>query len=223
MGMEKVEDTYAGKVPYTDDDWVDILELFAQLRDSGLLADGIVTMVNKQAEQLFANERAVFAFNGTWGINVYEGMNPDLEYGVMLPPRVKDRPMVTWGGAGSSFFVNPRSPLAPQAVAFLKWLTAEPQQRYLMEATRNIPANRAAAAGLPPELAQFADDMDATVHPRLFNIQEQSSVIEAFTKGVQSILIGETTPAAVAKQVTDTKLHATQLQASQAPVAGTAK
>ena len=51
--------------------------LFAEARDSGLLADGIVSMGNKQAEQLFANEQAVFAFNGTWGVNVDEDLNPD--------------------------------------------------------------------------------------------------------------------------------------------------
>ena len=181
------------------------VRLFARLRDSGLLADGIVSMGNKQAEQLFANERAVFAFNGTWGVNVYGSMNPDLDYGVMMPPRLNSRPMVTWGGAGSSFFINAKSPRTAEALAFLRWLTEEPQQRYLTEATHNIPANRHAAASLPPQLAAFADDMDATVHPRLFSVQEDSTVIEAFDKGIQSILIGEATPQEVAARVNQVK------------------
>ncbi|MBI3996705.1 MAG: extracellular solute-binding protein [Candidatus Omnitrophica bacterium] len=205
MGEKKVAATYRGDVSYTDPDWINVLTLFAQLRDSGLLAEGIVTMGNKRAEQLFANGQAVFAFNGTWGVNVYHSMNPDLEYGVMLLPKLVNRPMVTWGGAGSSFFVNAKSPRASEAIAFLKWLTAEPQQQYLTDATQNIPSNRAAAAALPPALAAFADDMDATVHPRLFSVQEDSSVIEAFDKGIQSILIGELTPEQVAKQVEDVK------------------
>ena len=205
MDMKKVEATYRGKVPYTDPDWIAVFTRFAELRDSGLLAEGIVTMVNKQAEQLFANERAVFAFNGTWGVNVYGSMNPDLEYGVMMPPKLNSRPMMTWGGAGSSFFINAKSPRVGDALAFLRWLTEEPQQRYLTEATRNIPANRRAAAGLPPPLAAFADDMDATVHPRLFSVQEDSTVIEAFDKGIQSILIGEATPREVAARVNDVK------------------
>jgi len=215
MDMKKVEATYAGKVPYTDPDWLRVFRLFAELRDSSLLADGIVTMVNKRAEQLFANEQAVFAFNGTWAVNVYRSMNPALDYGIMMLPKVKDRPMVTWGGAGSSFFVNANSPKAAEAVAFLKWLTAEPQQRYLLETTQNIPANRAAAEGLSEHLAAFAGAVDAAVHPRLFAVQEHSPVIEAFDKGIQSILIGEATPEQVAKQVDDMKQreqsrHATQ-------------
>lgn len=213
MGMKKVEATYQGKVPYTDPDWLTVFNLFAELRDSGLLAQGIVTMVNKRAEQLFANEQAVFALNGTWGVNVYRGMNPSLEYGVMMPPRLTDRPMATWGGAGSSFCVNPKSASRDGALAFLKWLTAVPQQRYLMEATQNIPANRLAAALLPPPLSAFADDMDATVHPRLFSVQEDSTVIEAFDKGIQSILIGEATAEQVAAQVDDVKRRAASRQA----------
>ena len=213
MDLKKVEATFRGQVPYTDPDWVRVLTLFAQLRDSGMLAEGIVTMVNKQAEQFFANERAVFAFNGTWGVNVYQHMNPDLEYGIVMLPRVKERPMVTWGGAGSSFFVNPASPRHPQALAFLQWLTAEPQQRFLMEQTHNIPANRLAAAGLPPALAAFADDMDVTIHPRLLGAQEDSAVMEAFNKGIQSILIGEATPEQVAQQVDAVKRRETTRRA----------
>ena len=216
MGMKKVEATYRGKLSYTDSEWVRVLRLFAEMRDSGLLADGIVTMVNKRAEQLFANEQAVFALNGTWGVNVYNSMNPSLEYGVMMPPRLRNnQPMVTWGGAGSSFFVNAKSPHSADAVAFLKWLTAEPQQQYLVDTTHNIPANRLAAAKLPGPLAEFADDMDATVHPRLFAAQEDSSVIEAFDKGIQSILISEATPEQVGQQVSDVKQQETHRKAER--------
>jgi raffinose/stachyose/melibiose transport system substrate-binding protein len=215
--MKKVEDTYAGKVPYTDPGWVRVLSRFAELRDAGLPAEGIVTMVNKQAEQLFANERAVFAFNGTWGVNVYRSMNPTLEYGVMMPPRITEKPMVTWGGAGSSFFVNAKSPRSAEALDLLRWLTAEPQQRYLLEETQNIPANLLAAAGLSGPLAAFADDMDATVHPRILTVQEQSPVIEAFDKGIQSILIGEVTPEQVAAHVQEVKERETHRRAQLSP------
>ena len=217
MGMRKVEDTYSGKVAYTDPGWIRVLRRFAELRDSGMLAEGIVTMVNKQAEQLFANERAVFAFNGTWGVNVYKSMNPDLEYGVMLLPRVNDRPMVTWGGAGSSFFVNAKAERSADAVAFLKWLTAAPQQQYLLEATQNIPANREAAATLEGPLAVFAQAMDVTVHPRLFAVQEDTTVLEAFGKGIQSILIGEATPEQVAANVEQVKKRQAQRRAQLEP------
>ncbi|MBI4597236.1 MAG: extracellular solute-binding protein [Candidatus Omnitrophica bacterium] len=207
MGQKKVEATYRGETLYTDGDWLKVFHLFEELRDSGLAASGIVTMVNKHAEQLFASGRAVFALNGTWGVNVYQSMNPELDYGVMMPPPVKDRPMVTWGGAGSSFMVNAKSPRKGEAVEFLKWLTAKSQQEYLTETTHNIPANREAAANLPPALASFAAAMESTVHPRLFAVQEDSTVIEAFDKGIQSILIGEATAEQTANRVASVKQH----------------
>ncbi|MBI4354109.1 MAG: extracellular solute-binding protein, partial [Candidatus Omnitrophica bacterium] len=206
MGMKTDEATYRGEVPYTDERWVKVLQVFEQLRESGLPAEGIVTMINKRAEQMFANEQAVFAFNGTWGVNVYRSMHPDLDYGVMMPPPVRrDRPMVTWGGAGSSFMVNANSPRRQEAVAFLQWLTAAEQQQFLLEATQNIPANQVAAANLSGPLAQFVDDMGSVIHPRLFDVQERPTVIETFNKGIQSILIGEATPIQVAQSVQEQK------------------
>ena len=107
MGEEKVFDTYAGKVPYTDPDWVNLFSVFKQMTDEGILVQGAVTMVNKTAEQTFANERAAYAFNGSWGVNVYKGMNPKLEYGAMIPPKITNlHPMKIWGGAGGSLMVN---------------------------------------------------------------------------------------------------------------------
>ena len=59
MGKDKVLATFKGEVPYTDPDWIKVLTVFKQMKDSGILAQGLVTMINKSAEQLFANEKAV--------------------------------------------------------------------------------------------------------------------------------------------------------------------
>ena len=88
MGEEKIFATYRGQVKYTDPDWIKVFNVFAELRDKGVLIDGIVTKGNKYAEQDFALERAAFAFNGSWCVNVYHDMNPDLDYGVIPPPPI---------------------------------------------------------------------------------------------------------------------------------------
>lgn len=202
MGEDKVLATIRGEVAYTDPGWVKVLGLFKKMSESGILADGIVTMINKNAEQHFANGRAVFAFNGSWCVNVYRSMNPNLNYGVMLPPQVNDEyPRSVWGGAGSSFMINARSRNLEQVVAFLKWLTDEGQQAYLSEATQNLPANRDCLGEISPVLAQFADDMDLTTHPNTWGISEFPKVIEAWNKGIQSIIIGEKTPKEIAQEV----------------------
>jgi len=202
MGKDKVLATIRGEVAYTDPDWIRVLTIFKDMRDSGILASGIITMVNKTAEQLFANEKAVFAFNGSWCVNVYKGMNPSLEYAAILPLKASDAyPMSIWGGAGSSFMVNARCVNKEEAVKFLRWLTENAQQEYLAETTNNLPANKECLKKIPNILAQFADDMDATTHPNVWGVSEFPTVIEAFDKGIQSIIIGEKKPAEIAAAV----------------------
>jgi ABC-type glycerol-3-phosphate transport system substrate-binding protein len=202
MGQDKVLATIRGEVSYTDPDWVKVLSLFKDMQESGVLDTGIVTMVNKTAEQLFANEKAVFAFNGSWCVNVYKGMNPKLNYAAMLPPKASDNyPMAIWGGAGSSFMVNARSKNKEEAVKFLKWLTEKEQQVYLAGITNNLPANKESLGNIPEILSKFADDMELTTHPNIWGVSEFPAVIEAFDKGIQSIIIQEKTPEQVAQEV----------------------
>jgi ABC-type glycerol-3-phosphate transport system substrate-binding protein len=202
MGEEKVMATLRGDVAYTDPDWIKVFQVFKTLADHKAFVDGIVIKTNKDAEQDFALERAAFAFNGSWCVNVYQKMNPSLEYGVMLPPVINpDRPMRIWGGAQSSFVVNASSPRKAAAIAFLQWLTAPEQQIYLTQATNNLSANREASTDIPPILADFTKGMENATHPTQWDINEIPVVVEAFDKGIQSIIIGEKTPQQVAKEV----------------------
>ena len=202
MGEDKVFATIKGEVPYTDLDWVKVFSLFKQLAEEEILASGVVTMVNKTAEQNFSNERAAFAFNGSWCINVYEGMNPNLEYGIMLPPRTSGKfPMMIWGGAGTSFMVNGRSPNKLEAIEFLKWLTDEEQQIYLSKETNNLPSNKNCISHIPKILSEFAKRMNRVTHPNVWPVQEFPAVIERIDKGIQSIIIGEKTPEQLSREV----------------------
>jgi len=202
MGEEKVMATIVGDVPYTDPDWIKVLDVFRQMRDSGALIEDIVTKGNKYAEQDFALERAAFAFNGSWCVNVYGKMNPDLEYAPMIPPAVNsERPMSIWGGAGSSFVVNERSTKKAKAIDFLKWLTKKEQQVYFAEKTKNLPANKHSLTAVDPVLSGFAEGVAFATHPTIWKYNEFPQVSEKFDKGIQSIIIGDKTPAEVAKEV----------------------
>lgn len=206
MGEDKVIATYRGQVPYTDPDWIEVFNIFKDLTEKGVLAEGIVTKPNKYAEQDFALERAAFAFNGSWCVNVYQDMNPNLEYGVIVPPPInEDLPARIWGGAGSSFVVNNNSSQKNKAIAFLRWLTAPEQQVYLAEKTKNLPSNKDASSKIPEVLSDFAKAMDKTTHPTIWPYNEFPLVTEKFTKGIQSIIIGEKTPEEVAKEVQEIK------------------
>lgn len=211
MGLDKIMATYKGEVPYTDPDWIKVFSVFDTLRSKGALVEGIVTKPNKYAEQDFALERAAFAFNGSWCVNVYRDMNPNLEYGAMLPPAINpNKPMLIWGGAGSSFVVNNSSSHKDKAIAFLKWLTAPEQQAFLAEQTKNLPSSKKALSSISSVLSEFARVSDSTTHPTIWPYNEDSLVVEAFDKGIQSIIIGEKTPQQVAAEVQ--KVKAKQLQ-----------
>ncbi len=202
MGEEKVMATFRGEVPYTDPDWIAVFNVFKRMADAKAFAPGIVTKPNKDAEQSFALERSAFSFNGSWGVNAYHGMNPDLDYGVMMPPAINpDNPMYIWGGAGSSFVINGASQNKDQAVAFLKWFTARDQQVFLAQETKNLPSNRKALSKIPEVLSDYAKAMDNTTHPTIWKYNEHPLVAETYLKGIQSIIIGEKTPEQVAGEV----------------------
>lgn len=206
MGERKIMRTYAGKVPYTDPDWIRVFDLFKEMADQKVLAMGIIAMNNKDAEQNFANGRAAFAFNGSWCVNVYQKMNPNLNYATMFVPRVSDKyPMLIWGAAGSSLMVNAHSRNKERAVEFLKWFTDEQQQAYLAQVTNNLPANKFCLSNISPVLSQFAQSMENTTHPSIWPVHEKSSVVEAFNVGIQSIILGTKTAERVAQEVQEAK------------------
>lgn len=208
MGEEKIMATYRGEVPYTDADWIKVFNIFKQLVDNDMLIEGVVSKVNKEAELDFALERAAFAFNGSWSVNVYNEMNPDLEYGVMLPPAINtDPPLKIWGGAGSSFVVNNNSPRKQYAIDFLKWLTDKQQQEFLANETMNLPSNRFALPAIPKVLEEFARGMEHATHPTIWKLIEQPVVTERYGKGLQAILLGKKTPQQVAQEIQEVKVR----------------
>jgi len=216
LGEEKIMATYRGEVPYTDEDWIEVFDIFKKLVDNHMLIEGVIAKPNKEAELDFALQRAAFAFNGSWSVNVYYEMNPDLEYGVFLPPAVHfDRPLKIWGGEGSSFVVNGHSPRKAQAIAFLKWLTAQEQQEYLARETNNLPSNRKALATIPAILEEFARGMDHATHPTIWKLNEQPLVMERFTRGLQAIILGKKTPVQVAQEVQKIKVREMQRAAKR--------
>jgi raffinose/stachyose/melibiose transport system substrate-binding protein len=208
MGEEKLMATFRGEVPYTDKDWLEVFGLFRALVQNDILIEGVVSKPNKEAEQDFALQRAAFAFNGSWSVNVYREMNPELSYGVILPPPINpDLPMRIWGGAGSSFVVSGNSPRKENAIAFLRWLTEKERQEYLLKATNNLPSNREVLMEVPEALEEFARGLQYATHPTAWEREEAPLVKERLGKGLQAILLGKKTPEAVAVEVQEVKVR----------------
>jgi ABC-type glycerol-3-phosphate transport system substrate-binding protein len=211
MGQKKFFDTIKGKISYTDPDWIKVFSLFKKLQETDVLVPGITTMNNKEAEQIFATNRSFFTFNGSWGVNTYQQINPELEYATMPPPKAnQDYTPGIWAGAGASFVVNADSETKKEAIEFLKWLTEKEQQIFLIKATNNLPSIKGLKEGIPTNMSYFLDNQQYFTHPRLWPENENSRVVEAINRGIQNIVIGEKTPEEVAAEVEKTKKQYSQ-------------
>ena len=161
-----------------------------------------MSLKNRNAEKIFASERAGITFNGSWSVNVFYGMNPNLEYAPFRPPALNpENPRPVWGGPGSVFSVNAKSLNKEIAIKFLKWFTEREQASYLMKATKNLPAVKDIEEGTAPILTDFSTFMKGSIHPNRFTVSEDPRVVEILNKGIQSILIGEKTPLDVAHDI----------------------
>lgn len=205
MGEDKFIKTIKGEVPYTDEDWIRVFSLFATLRESGILSSNIGTMTNKESEDAFSKGKAVFSFNGSWAVNVYKQLNPDLDYAFFSLPKASDKfPVKIWGGAGSSFMVNAKSPNKDKAVAFLNWLSDVEQQEFLARETNNLPSIKGCES-IPEVLRPLLKDMDSLTHPNIWPYNEDYRVTEVFNRGLQQIVMGISTPEEVAREVQNSK------------------
>lgn len=206
MGEDKFQRTIAGEVPYTDPEWIKVFSFFLTLRESGILAPNIATMINKESEDAFAKGKAAFSFNGSWSVNVYNQLAPDLEYAFFNLPKVSDQyPVKIWGGAGSAFMVSAQSPQRDQAVKFLRWLTSKEQQQFLIRETNNLPAIKGCEETLIPVLKSLVDTLDILTHPNIWPYNEDSRVIEVMNRGLQQIVMGLKSPPDVAGEIQKVK------------------
>ena len=163
-------------------------------------------MNNKESEDAFSKGKAVFSFNGSWAVNVYNQINPNLEYGFFALPEITDQhPVKVWGGSGSTFRVNAYSNKKEKAVNFLKWLTSKEQQEFLIVKTNNLPAIRGCEEKLSPVLIPLLKNIDHLTHPDTWGVNEHSRVIEIMNRGLQQIIMGIKKPEKVAEEIQKVK------------------
>lgn len=191
LGRDKIRSLYVGELPYASPECRQILDYFVELRDKGFFYPGVASLSNKEAEIVFSRNRAAMIINGSWAVNVYKLMNPDLDYGVMTFPRPKTAkyPLYVLGGLGRSAVITTSSRERREAVKFLRWLTALPQQERWAREPNGFPALMKAQEAIHPQLAPFLEKMK-DLAPNLY-LEERREVLETLSKGMQSLLIGD--------------------------------
>jgi len=205
LGPDKIRALYLGDLPYTSPECLQVMKLFAEWRDKSLFYPGVISLSNKEAEIIFAHDKAAMLINGSWGVNVLSQMNPDLEYGVMPFPKPVNAayPMYVVGGLDRGAAVTAQSKHKAAAVKFLRWLTALPQQQRWARVPNGFPAVVKAQEMVSPNMQAFVVSMK-DINPALF-LEERAEVLETMNKGMQSLLIKESTPEKVLKQIQQKK------------------
>ncbi|MCD4814471.1 extracellular solute-binding protein [bacterium] len=201
LGKDKIRSLYVGEAPYTTPECRQILDYFVELRDKGFFYPGVAALSNKDAEVIFAHDRAGMMMNGSWAVNVFKQMNPKLDFGVMsFPvPKTAQYPMYTIGGLGRAAAITTNSNRSKEALAFLQWLTAQPQQERWARVPSGFPALIKAQDSVNPLLQPFVVKMK-DLAPNLY-LEERREVLEVLSKGMQLILIADSDPESVLQAV----------------------
>ncbi|MCD4814472.1 extracellular solute-binding protein [bacterium] len=206
LGKENMKKLYTGELPYTNDGCLKAMQRVVDMRVHKILYPGTINMNNKTAEINFANKKAAMMLNGSWAVNVYQGIASDeLELGVFPFPKPVDAeyPMYLFGGVGKGVAVTTSSEYPEEAIAFLKWFVDKDRQSQLAKESKQIPANSDSLSQIDPLLKGFAQGM-TRLNPDI-KLEEKNEVREILSKGLQSIILGEVIPQNVLQKAREEK------------------
>ncbi|MDO7906515.1 ABC transporter substrate-binding protein [Paenibacillus sp. JX-17] len=118
--------------------WVDLLDLMLKYGN----ANPLTTDYNSQVT-MFANGQAAMMHHGNWTQPQIDGINPDLNLGI-LPAPIDNDPSSADKiavGVAANWVVNKNSPVKEEAKEFLNWLaTSDAGKKYVTEKFKFVPA-----------------------------------------------------------------------------------
>ena len=104
--------------------------------------------------------------------------------------------------------VKAKTPNKEKVIAFLKWLTDQDQQKFLIKETNNLPSVKGCEESLPPTLQDLLPTFEELSYPDVWSQNEDSRVIEVMGSGLQQIVLGLKTPQEVAEEIQKKKERA---------------
>jgi ABC-type glycerol-3-phosphate transport system substrate-binding protein len=193
---EEIDAARAGKGSYKADAWKNALQYFVDLRDADVIFNNTLNQTAPDNEKSFFNVQEVAVFwTGVFSIPVQVTTAPDFTaYSAFPLPKMPTGTMAprTSGGLGKNGVVNAKGKNVDESLKYVKWLTEKEQEVTFMEMVPLVPTNPAALdpAKISPQLSTFAGLIDKVYKVRT---PMKGPIVEAFVKGVQSILLKEKT------------------------------
>lgn len=190
---KEIETTHTGKLPWASTAYKKALQLFVDLNDAGLIFNNALNWPWAEMEKSFYNVREVgVIYDGAWSIAVQRATAPEFTaYGSFRVPRAADAKhgQRSVGMADRNIAINAKGRNLEESLAFVKWLSDKEQAEFLMDTLPIVPTNPAAlldSTRVPPQFGAFA--IEASRAQRVATFRSQM-VDEAFTKGVQALLL----------------------------------
>jgi ABC-type glycerol-3-phosphate transport system substrate-binding protein len=192
---QEIDATHAGKSPWKSDPYKKTVQLFADMRDAGLIFNNSLNANAPDLEKSFFNVNELGTFyTGVYSIPVQVTTAPNFTaYSAYPVPKAPDakNDVRSQGGPGKNGVINPKSKVVDEAVKYIQWLTEKEQSAVFMEVVPLVSPNPAAdATKIQPQLKVFAAQLE-----KLQKVQTPRTgpVNEALYKGVQSLLLKEKT------------------------------
>ena len=191
---EEIAAARAGKGSYKADPWKNALNYFVELRDAKVIFNDTLNQTAPDNEKSFFNVQEVAIFwTGVFSIPVQVTTAPDFTAYAGFPlPKMPNGTMAprTSGGLGKNGVVNAKGKNVDESLKYVKWLTEKEQEATFMEMVPLVPTNPAALdpAKISPQIKTFADLIDKV---QKVQTPMKGPLVEAFIKGVQSMLLKE--------------------------------
>lgn len=203
-GPEFQEALQNGEATLTDEDYVASIDTVARLQE--YLPEDIVGIAYTDAQTLFVSGQAAMFPGGSFELGFFRDQAPDLELGVFsVPPppeAVVDHPLVpSW--TDGSWGVNANSDNAEEALQLLDWMASEEFGQMFVDELGQI----SPVPGTEPSdelLSEMVQAWEENPAPYLLLVDfrfGQPSGTDLMGEGMQSLLLGESSPDEVAEQL----------------------
>jgi hypothetical protein len=189
-----IDATQAGKTPWSSDAYRKALQVFADLRDAGVIFNiSLTTDSSANEKSFYAVQEVSTYYYSVQSIGVQRATAPDFTTYSQYPmPKAADATMDprVIGYAGKNGVINAKGPNTAASLAFVKWLTEKEQVQYLMNEVPMLPSNPEVLdpKGMGPQMASFAGLVNSIQQVRTPRL---GPVNEATVAGVQSLLLKE--------------------------------
>lgn len=192
----EIDAARGGKASYKADPWKNALQFFVDMRDADVIFNKTLNQTAPDLEKAFFNVQEVaLLWTSVVSIPVQVTTAPDFTaYSAFPLPKMPEGKIAprTYGGTGKNGVVNAKGKNVDEALKYIKWLTEKDQEITFMEMVPLVPTNPAALdpSKVSPQLSTFAGLIDKVYKAKN---PMKGPLVEAFVKGVQSMLLKEKT------------------------------